>query len=365
MMQWAPIDVVPVALAGIPHTVETTVALVLLALAGLGAVRILCHPFWGTRLRGVLGKVTSIVSLGVILFFIGVAWLDAVSWKDPAAEEGGEFALEASQPRSLLDRGFGKAVGVPEYAYRERSYSAPLARAEFVDRDIELRFRHLLGTTQTGQDTLYHVLKGCKPAVVIGTLPLIISIPLALLIGITAGYFGGRIDDLVVYVYSTLASIPGLLLMIALISALGRGLPQIAVGLGVTGWIGLCRLVRAETFKLREMEYVQAATCLGVPTAKIIVRHIVPNLMHIVIITAILAFSGLVLTEAILSYLGIGLEHSWGAMIDNARGEIAREPAIWWNLVFASLALFSLVLAMNVLGDAIRDALDPRITAWD
>jgi peptide/nickel transport system permease protein len=350
------------ALAGISHTTETTTAMVLLVVAVLGLGRALVHPFWGVRLRGVLGKLSPVLSLIVIAGFVLTAWLDAVSWKDSAPEEG-EGALEASQARSLLDRAFAAAVDVPEYEYRERSYSAPLAKHEFIDREIELQYRHLLGTTQTGHDTLFHVLKGCKPAVVIGTLPLMIAIPLALMIGITAGFFGGRVDDLVVYLYSTLASIPGLLLMIALITALGRGLPQIAVGLGVTGWIGLCRLVRAETFKLRELEYVQAAVCLGTPTWKIITRHILPNLMHIVIITAILAFSGLVLTEAILSYLGIGLDHSWGAMIDNARGEVSREPAIWWNLVFSSMALFGLVLAMNILGDAIRDALDPRITA--
>lgn len=352
----------PVGLAGIAHGVESVVALLLSMVGVVAVAALLRHPFWGVRLRGIFRRPFPVVALLVIGLFFLVGWLDAVSWQDEVEATGEAVALEAGEPRSLLDRAFALVTGVPEYAYRERSYSAPLAAHEFYDKDITLDHRHLLGTTQTGHDTFYAVLKGCKPAVVIGTLPLLISIPLALLIGISAGYFGGRVDDAVVYLYTTLASIPGLLLMIALIAALGQGFLQIAVGLGVTGWIGLCRLVRGETFKLREMEYIQAAVCLGMPAWKIIVRHIVPNLMHIVIITGILAFSGLVLTESILSYLGIGLEHSWGAMIDHARGEVSREPPVWWNLSFASLALFLLVLSMNVVGDAVRDALDPRVT---
>lgn len=277
----------------------------------------------------------------------------------------GKVPLEAQLPRSLLDRLFAKLVGVAEYEYREKSYSAPLAKTDFIDASIPLKFRHLLGTTQTGYDTLYNALKGGKPAVVIGILPLLIAVPLSLLFGISAGFFGKRVDDLVVYVYSTLASIPDLLLLIALITALGHGLPQVAVGLGVTGWIGLCRLVRGETLKLRELEFIQAAICLGMPRWKIIIRHIIPNLAHIVMITSVLAFTGLVLTESILSYLGVGLKHSWGAMIDNARGELARDPIVWWNITSAFMALFILVLAVNVVGDALRDALDPRTVVED
>ncbi|MFT5496983.1 MAG: peptide/nickel transport system permease protein, partial [Kiritimatiellia bacterium] len=262
--------------------------------------------------------------------------------------------------RTILDRSFSRVIGMHEKLYKENSYGAPMAKVEFTDADRVLEYKHLMGTSQTGYDTFYRILKGIKPAIVIGTLPLIIAVPLSLLFGVSAGFFGGRVDDFVVYIYTTLASIPGILLLIALIAALGQGLPQIAFGLGVTGWVGLCRLVRGETLKLRELEYVQASTCLGVSRAKIIIRHIIPNLMHIVIITAILAFTGLVLTESVLAYLGIGLDNSWGAIIDEARGELARDPVIWWNLVFASLFLFLLVLCVNVFGDALRDVLDPK-----
>ena len=167
-------------------------------------------------------------------------------------------------------------------------------------------------------------------------------------------------DDAVFFLISTLAAMPGLLLLIALITVLGRGPVQVCVALGVTGWVGLCRLVRGETLKLRELDYVKAARALGVSDFRILLRHILPNLMHLVIITFVLMFSGLVLAEAVLSWLGIGLEGSWGQMIDQARDELSREPVVWWNLVASATALFVLILAVNRIGDAVRDVLDPR-----
>jgi peptide/nickel transport system permease protein len=159
---------------------------------------------------------------------------------------------------------------------------------------------------------------------------------------------------------STLSSIPSILLLITLIMAMGRGPVQVCIAMGVTSWVGFCRIVRGETFKLRELDYVQAARALGVSDLKLIWRHILPNLMHLVVITFVLTFSGLVLSEAILSYLGIGIDGSWGQMIDQARDELARDPIIWWNLAAASAALFALILAVNFVGDAVRDVLDPR-----
>ena len=141
---------------------------------------------------------------------------------------------------------------------------------------------------------------------------------------------------------------------------LGRGPVQVCIALGVTSWVGFCRLSRAETLKLREMDYVDAARSLGVSPLKIILRHIVPNLAHLVVITLVLLFSGLVLSETVLSYLGIGVDGSWGQMIDQARDELSREPIIWWNLFGASTALFTLILSVNLVGDAVRDILDPH-----
>jgi len=349
-----------------PHIWQNIIAFLVLALFGYGLSKVFLHPFWGRRVRSIFRRPFVLISILLTVFFAGTALIDSISWidnHDPDGEK--QIALQAQQPRSILDRLFSAAVGVPEWEFREKSHSAPLADTQFQKEEVTLKHKHLLGTTIDGRDTFYQVLKGCKPAVIVGTLPLIISIPLALLFGVMGGYFGGRIDDFVVYIYSTLASIPSLLLLFAIIMALGNGIFQVCVGLGVAGWVGLCRLSRGETLKLRELEYVQAAKCLGTSNAKIILRHIIPNLMHIVIITAILAFTGLVLSEAVLSYLGIGLDNSWGGLINNSRNEIARQPAIWWNLVFASTALFLLVLAVNVIGDALRDALDPRISVGD
>jgi peptide/nickel transport system permease protein len=164
----------------------------------------------------------------------------------------------------------------------------------------------------------------------------------------------------VVFLISILFAMPGLLLLIALIMALGRGPVQVCVALGVTGWVSFARLARGETLKLRELDYVQAARALGVSELRIVLRHVVPNLMHLVVITFVLTFSGLVLSEAVLSWLGLGIDGSWGQMIDQARDELSRDPVIWWNLLAASSALFGLILAVNLVGDTVRDILDPR-----
>ncbi len=223
---------------------------------------------------------------------------------------------------------------------------------------------HVLGTDKVGNDVFYRSLKGIKTALIIGGFTTILAVPFAILFGITAGYFGGRIDDVVQYIYTTLASIPSILLIVAFMLLFGRGLFNLCLIMGITSWTGLCRLLRGETLKLRELEYIQAARAFGVGRARIIVRHSVPNVMHIVLISFLLRFSGLVLAEAMLSYLQIGVEPtrgSWGNMIDIARMELAREPVVWWNLSAAFIFMVVLVLSANLFGDAVRDALDPRL----
>jgi peptide/nickel transport system permease protein len=134
--------------------------------------------------------------------------------------------------------------------------------------------------------------------------------------------------------------------------------------LGVTSWTGLCRLLRGEALKLREVEYVQAAVAFGVTPLRVMSRHLLPNVMHIVLISVVLDFSGLVLAEAVLSYVGVGVDpstDSWGNMINGARLEMAREPVVWWSLAAAFVFMFALVLAANLFSDAVRDAFDPRL----
>jgi peptide/nickel transport system permease protein len=142
--------------------------------------------------------------------------------------------------------------------------------------------------------------------------------------------------------------------------ALGQGTVSVCIALAVTSWVGFCRIARGEVLKLREMDYVHAARALGVSEIRIIVRHMLPNIMHLVVITFVLMFSGLVLSEAVLSWLGIGVDGSWGQMIAQAKDELSRDPVIWWNIGSAGVALFGLLLSMNFVGDAVRDVLDPR-----
>jgi peptide/nickel transport system permease protein len=292
------------------------------------------------------------LALCVVGLFVGIALLDSVAWVGGAG--GTDDTLARHKPRSLLDRLF------PD-DYREASYSAPLADVEFYGgRPLRQPGRHLLGTDILGRDVLKLTLEGARVALLIGGLTTLIVIPLALFFGVSAGYFGGRIDDTVFFVMSVLASIPSLLLLIVLVMALGRGPVQVCVALGVTSWVAFSRVLRGETLKLREMDYVQAARALGVPELRIIWRHVIPNLMHLVVIYFVLLFSAQVLAEAVLAWLGIGLDGSWGQMIDQARDELSREPIVWWNLAAASSALFALILAVNLVGDAVRDILDPR-----
>ena len=241
---------------------------------------------------------------------------------------------------------------------------------------------HVFGTDKVGQDVFYQILKSVRTALVIGLVTTLVTLPVAIGLGILAGYFRGRIDDAIQYLYTTLSSIPGVLLIAAAVlmmqvlidthpqwfaTAAERAdlrLLALCCILGLTSWTGLCRLLRGETLKLRELEYIQAAQAFGVADLAILRRHILPNLMHIVIIALVMDFSSLVLAEAVLSYVGIGVDPtmiSFGTMINNARMELAREPMVWWSLAAAFSFMFALVLAANLFADAVRDAFDPRM----
>ena len=241
---------------------------------------------------------------------------------------------------------------------------------------------HVLGTDKVGQDVLYLSLKSIRTGLIIGTVTTLVTLPLALLLGIAAGYLRGRVDDVIQYIYTVLSSIPSVLLIAAAVlmmqvtidthpqwfdnsaSRADLRLVFLCLILGVTSWTGLCRLLRGETLKLREMEYIQAAQAFGVSSMRILTRHIVPNVMHIVLISLVMDFSGLVLAEAVLSYVGVGVDPSmisFGTMINAARLEMGREPMVWWALASAFGFMLALVLAANLFADAVRDAFDPRL----
>jgi peptide/nickel transport system permease protein len=243
-------------------------------------------------------------------------------------------------------------------------------------------YYHIIGPDQVGQEVFYQSLKGIRTGLVIGTLTTLMMLPFALLLGITAGYFRGWADDVIQYLYTTLSSIPGVLLIAAAVLMMqvymethpelfdtiaaraDLRLLFLCLILGVTSWTGLCRLLRGETLKLREMEYIQAAHAFGVSHWRIITRHILPNVMHIVLISMVMDFSGLVLAEAVLSYVGVGVDPSmisFGTMINAARLEMAREPMVWWALLAAFTFMFALVLSANLFADAVQNAFDPRV----
>jgi peptide/nickel transport system permease protein len=241
---------------------------------------------------------------------------------------------------------------------------------------------HILGTDKVGRDVFYLALKSIRTGLVIGTLTTLVVLPFAVALGTMAGYFRGLIDDVIQYVYTTLNSIPAVLLIAAFV-LMGQVLmdrhpeltPTVAqradlrllilcAVLGFTGWIGLARLLRGEALKLRELEYIQAAHAFGVTHARIIARHILPNVMHIVLISLVMDFSGLVLAEAVLSYVGVGVDPSmisFGTMINAARLEMSRQPVVWWTITAAFVFMFVLVLSANQFADAVRDAFDPRV----
>lgn len=245
---------------------------------------------------------------------------------------------------------------------------------------------HIFGTDKIGQDVFYQTIKSIRTGLIIGTLTTLFILPFALILGTMAGYFHGWVDDIIQYIYTTLSSIPGVLLISATILVLqiyisnhpalfptlmeraDARLLALCLILGITSWASLCRLLRGETLKLRELEFIQASRALGVKHRKILFRHILPNVMHIVIITVVLDFSMLVLAEAVLSYVGVGVDPttlSWGNMINSSRLELAREPIVWWPLLASLIFMFLLVLAANLFADTVRDALDPRLRKLD
>lgn len=222
-------------------------------------------------------------------------------------------------------------------------------------------YRMWLGTDIFGRSVLFKVLHGTRIAMSVGLVAALISIPIGVTLGALAGYFGGIIDELIVWFYTTLSSIPSIMLLVAFTYVMGKGIFSVYIALGMTSWISLARLIRGEFMKHKSREYVLAAESIGAGHGLKIFRHILPNVIHIVIINLSLQFQTAIKTEVILSYLGLGVQGqpSWGVMIDDAKLELAR--GVWWQLTAATIAMFLIVLAFNILGDALRDAFDPKL----
>ncbi|MDD6030038.1 MAG: ABC transporter permease [Kiritimatiellae bacterium] len=220
---------------------------------------------------------------------------------------------------------------------------------------------HWMGTDNLGRDVAQRLVQGSRIAFHVGIMTSLIAIPLGVLLGLLGGYFGGKTDSVVVWLCATVASMPGLLFILAISMVVGQGILGIYLGIGLTTWVGVCRTIRAEVMKHRDRAYVQAARVLGYSPLRIMFRHILPNVAHIILIQFSIRFPGAVATEVFISFLGIGVqgEPSWGIMINNARLRLWQ--GIWWEMTFVSLAIFTLVLVFNHLADELRDLLDPAL----
>jgi len=229
---------------------------------------------------------------------------------------------------------------------------------------------HPLGTDFLGQSVLRKTIYGAKISLSVALFAALISIGIGVPIGAMAGYFGGWVDEIIVWAYTSLSSIPGFLLILAFAFVLRdttflgyslQGLPAVYLALGLTSWVGICRLIRGEVIKHRGRDYVVAARAYGAPRWRIIFRHVLPNVTHLILIDFSIRVVGFIQAEVILSFLGLGPtdQPSWGVMIDDAKLELSR--GVWWQLAAATTAVFGIALALNIVGDALRDALDPKL----
>ncbi len=289
--------------------------------------------YWREAWGKVLGQPRAMVCLIVILLYVGTAIWVYTGWRVPDWEKV-DFA-ESYQPPSL---------------------------------------KHPFGTDIHGRDVFAKTVYGTKVALTVALTASVLAAVIGLILGVGAGFFGGKIDDLIAWLYSTLQAIPYILLILAFafvlqdkrISLFGasfrlHGINAVYLALGLTGWVGLCRLIRGEVIKHRDRDYVLAARAVGSSGWRIIGRHLIPNIFHLVIITFSLSFISYIHAEVILSFLGLGVknEPSWGVMIDDAKLELAR--GVWWQLTAAAGAIFFISLTLHIFGDTLRDALDPRL----
>lgn len=218
------------------------------------------------------------------------------------------------------------------------------------------------GTDIFGRDVLARAAHGTVTSLTVGFAGTGIAMFIGTLLGAVSGYFGGKTDDLVVWFYTTIDTIPYILLVVAFSFVLGPSLQTICIAIGLTAWVSHCRIVRSEFIKHRDQEYVQGAAAIGASHTRRIFLHILPNVFHLILINFSLGFVGAIKSEVILSFIGIGVEAgtpSWGVMINDAKQELFR--GVWWNLAAATLFMFFLVLAFNLFNDALRDALDPKL----
>lgn len=292
-----------------------------------------------------------------------------------AAERGAGASFGREAWRQVWASGVARACLAVLAVFFLAALWGELANAWYAWRDVpppwqaqDLAARHLapcaahwLGTDGLGRDVGLRLAQGARIAFQVGVVSSLIAIPIGVLLGCLGGYFGGKTDDFVVWLSTTFASIPGLLFVLAIAMVVGKGLLGVFLAIGLTTWVGVCRLIRAEVLQQKGRGYVRAARALGFSHGRILFRHILPNVIHVALVSFTLRFPAAIGTEVFLSFLGIGAQGqpSWGTMISSARLRLWQ--GMWWELAAVTVAIFAVVLAFNLLGDALRDALDPRL----
>lgn len=245
--------------------------------------------------------------------------------------------------------------------YAWKDVTPPWDAQDMASRYMAPCAAHWLGTDGLGRDVGLRLAQGARIAFQVGVVSSLIAIPLGVLLGALGGWYGKWLDELVVWLSTTFAAIPGLLFVLAIAMVVGKGLLGVFLAIGLTTWVGICRLVRAEVMRHKQMGYVQAARALGYPGPRILFLHILPNVAHVALVSFTLRFPAAIGTEVFLSFLGIGAqgEPSWGTMLSSAR--LRLWEGVWWELAAVTVSIFAVVLAFNLLGDILRDALDPRL----
>ena len=250
-----------------------------------------------------------------------------------------------------------------EWRYQPPALIRLLQRRKATSSDVAAPppLAYLLGSDNLGRDVGQRLLQGTRIAFRVGVFTSLIALPLGVVLGALGGYFGGYIDSVVVWLTATVSAIPALLLILAISLVCGKGLAGVTWGIGLTTWVGVCRNIRAEVIRHRDRPYVEAARVIGHSHGRILWCHILPNVMHIVLVSFSIRFPAAVSTEVFVSFLGIGVQGqpSWGVMLDNARLRLWQ--GIWWEFSFVTLAIFGLVLVFNLLADRLRDLLDPAV----
>lgn len=255
----------------------------------------------------------------------------------------------------------GDSVFVEKYIDEAIYEPQVYAKSNLAEKNFITTKTFWLGTDKFGRDILSRLLVGVRVSLAVGLITVLISLTIGIILGAAAGYYGGKVDNVIIWFINVIWSMPTLLLVFGITLTLGKGFWQIFIAVGLTMWVGVARVIRGQVFALREMEYIQAAKALGLKDMRIIIRHILPNVLGPVIVIAAANFASAIIIEAGLSFLGIGIQPptpSWGLMIkENYNFIITNNPA----LAFApGVAIMLLVLAFNLLGNGLRDALDVR-----